>query len=102
MGEKLNTVVKSTAAESPWSNGINERHNGVLGEMIIKIKADTGCNLNTAIAWAVSAKNFLSNVYGYSPNQLVFGRNPSFPSLLDSKYFSVEGHFNGCLVTNFA
>ena len=85
MGEKLNTTVKSTAAESPWSNGINERHNGVLGEMIIKIKADSGCNLPTAIAWAVSAKNSLANVYGYSPNQLVFGRNPSFPSLLDSK-----------------
>ena len=27
MGEKLNTAIKTTAAESPWSNGINERHN---------------------------------------------------------------------------
>ena len=24
MGEQLNTTVKTTAAESPWSNGINE------------------------------------------------------------------------------
>ena len=36
MGEKLNTTVKSTAAESPWSNGVNERHNGILGEMVVK------------------------------------------------------------------
>ena len=36
IGEKLNTEIKSTAAESPWSNGMNERHNSILGEMIIK------------------------------------------------------------------
>ena len=27
MGEKLNTIIRNSAAESPWSNGINERHN---------------------------------------------------------------------------
>ena len=29
MGEKLNTKITTTAAESPWSNGVNERHNGI-------------------------------------------------------------------------
>ena len=29
IGQKLNTEVKGTAAESPWSNGMNERHNGI-------------------------------------------------------------------------
>ena len=37
MAEKLNTKVKTTAAESPWSNGVNKRHNGILGEMIRKV-----------------------------------------------------------------
>ena len=32
MGEKLKTTVKSTAAESPWSYGVNEHHNGIIGE----------------------------------------------------------------------
>ena len=73
MGEKLNTKVKSTAAESPWSNGVNERHNGVLGEMVMKTLEDSRCSLQIALAWAVSAKNSLSNVNRYSPNQLVFG-----------------------------
>ena len=38
MNENLNTEVLATAAESPWSNGICERHNVVIGHMIDKIK----------------------------------------------------------------
>ena len=90
MGEKLNTKVTSTAAESPWSNGVNERHNGVLGEMIQKTLHDSGCSLQVAVAWAVSAKNSLSNVNGYSPNQLVFGRNPNYPCVLQDKLPALE------------
>ena len=30
MSENLNTEVLATAAESPWSNGICERHNAVM------------------------------------------------------------------------
>ena len=85
MGEKLNTRIVNTAAESPWSNGINERHNAVLADMITKIMQDVKCSLKDAIVWAVSAKNALANVYGYSPNQLVFGKNPNFPSVLYDK-----------------
>ena len=38
--EKLNITVTYTAAESPWSNGVNERHNGLLAEMVYKLVAD--------------------------------------------------------------
>ena len=31
IGEKLNTTITTTAAESPWSSNINERHNAILG-----------------------------------------------------------------------
>ena len=30
MGEQLNINVETTSAESPWSNGIVEKHNGVI------------------------------------------------------------------------
>ena len=63
MGENLNTKIKSTAAESPWSNGINERHNAILGDMIDRIIADWRCSLQVAVASAVSSKNALANVY---------------------------------------
>lgn len=85
LAEKFNTVIKSTAAESPWSNGLCERHNALIASSIHRIRLDAGCSLEVALAWALSAKNCLANVHGFSPNQLVFGKNPNFPSVLDNK-----------------
>ena len=58
--------------------------------MVKKILEDTDCTLEMALAWAVSAKNSLENYHGFSPNQLVFGRNPNFPSCIDSKPPALE------------
>ena len=80
--ESLNITVKTTAAESPWSNGICERHNQTIARSIDKIIADTGCDLELALCWAVNAKNALTNVAGFSPFQLVLGTNPRLPSNL--------------------
>ena len=81
LSEKFNIVLKTTAAESAWSNGLCERHNGIIADMVAKIQGDTNCSLELAIPWATSAKNSLSNVYGFSPNQLVFGRNIRLPNV---------------------
>ena len=60
-----------------------------------------GCSLDVAVAWAVSAKNSLTNVYSYSPNQLVFGRNPNFPSMLTEKLPTLDNKMNsGVLLDN--
>ena len=82
MNEKLGVVTETTAAESPFSNGIVERHNGILYEAMMKTIKDTACDADMALAWAVSAKNALQNASGYSPNQLVFGRNTNMPTVL--------------------
>ena len=37
----LNVTVKSTAGESSWSNGLIERHNLALAEMLDKVLEDT-------------------------------------------------------------
>ena len=37
LGEKLNLNIHTTAAESPWSNGLVERHNKIIGEMITPV-----------------------------------------------------------------
>ena len=52
--------------------------------MINELVLDESVNysFDVVVAWAVSAKNALMSCYGYSPNQLVFGKNPSFPSTL--------------------
>lgn len=79
--EKFNIHIKTTAAESPWSNGLCERANATLADMVLKIKQDSNCSLDLAIPWAISAKNALSNTFGFSPNQLVFGRNVNLPAV---------------------
>ena len=80
LAEKFNINLKTTAAESPWSNGLCERHNGILGDNIKKIMASSNCSLDVAIHWATAAKNSLASVYGFSPTILVFGRNPNYPT----------------------
>ena len=91
MSELLNTEIITTGAESPWSNGITEIHNAIIGQMVDKVMNDVKCSIHIAVAWCVSAKNLLKNVYGFSPNQLVFGRNPNFPVSSESELPALEG-----------
>ena len=83
--EKLNIELKTTAAESAWSNGMVERHNGILANMIDKVICDVNCSVEVALSWSIAAKNALNNVFGFSPNVLVFGRNPNLPNILTNK-----------------
>ena len=53
--------------------------------MVEKTLEDAGCIFEVTLSWAVNAKNTLHNLHGYSPNQLVFGRNPNLPSLLNDQ-----------------
>ena len=78
----MNIEFRTSPSESPWCNGTVERHNGLLANMIDGVLEDVQCNLDTAISWAVNAKNSLCNVFGFSPHQLVFGRNPEVPGIL--------------------
>ena len=50
MSENLNVEIATTVAESPWSNGVVERHNAVIGNMVDKIFADTNFSLESALA----------------------------------------------------
>ena len=38
-----------------------------------------------ALTWSLAAHNSLSSVHGFSPFQLVFGRNPVLPCLMNAK-----------------
>lgn len=91
MAENFNIEIKTTAAYSPWSNGLLERHNHTLTEIVTKVRASNGCDWETALDWALMAKNTLQNVHGYSPHQLVFGQNPNLPSVLIDKPPALEG-----------
>lgn len=85
MCESLGSKAITSAAEAPFSNGLVERYNYVISEMIDKIIYDTNCNLPVAVAWANNAKNSLQTVHGFSPAQLVLGFNPHLPSIYTDK-----------------
>ena len=70
--QQFNIEPLTTAAYAPWSNGVCERHNMTLTEMIKKIKEENRCDYEVALSWALMAKNMLSNVHGFSAYQLVF------------------------------
>jgi len=98
MCTSLDIELMKTAAESPWSNGTCERHNGILKISILKTMEESGCSIESATAWATSSKNTLSNNDGYSANILVFGRNPSFPSVLSDKLPALTAENLACTV----
>ena len=91
MCQNLNLNFITTAAESPWSNGMVEKHNDIVGLSVSKILEDVDCSVNVALCWAINAKNSLQNIYGYSPHQLVFGKNPTLPSVFENKLPALEG-----------
>ena len=81
---QLGVFHHTTGAEAPWQNGSNERNHAVCDSMLHGVLNDhPEMSLNTALAWACTAKNTLSNVYGYSPYQLVLGQNPRLPNIIE-------------------
>ena len=83
LGDHFGIKLMCTAAESPWSNGVCERMNYLLGISVQRIMTQMKVNVHIALSWAVAARNSLHNHNGFSPNQLVFGKNPAFPNVLD-------------------
>ena len=60
--------------------------------MVGKVLSDVKCGLDVALAWCLSAKNSLLNSYGYSSDQLVFGYNPNFLSILNNFQLKMVQH----------
>ena len=81
----MNINFKLTSAESPWSNSLIERHNLILGDMLDRILEESINNIDIAVAWAINAKNSLTNVHGFSPYQLAISQNPILPCAATSK-----------------
>ena len=80
----LNVYKDTTGAEAPWMNGLNERNHALADNILRQVVRDyPDLDIATAIAWACAAKNALSTVYGYSPFQLVFGKNPRLPNVIN-------------------
>ena len=85
MAEQLEIHVRTTAANAPYSNGVCERHNGIIAKSYNKLIEDLNRAPEIALAWATNAKNSLNNSFRFSTYMLVFGRTPSIPGLSNIK-----------------
>ena len=77
----LNRMTPSEVINSIMKNWVT--YGGVPGDNILeRLDEDfQEVQLSTKLACAGMAKNSLQMVYGYSPNQLVFGQNPLLPNI---------------------
>ena len=63
------------------------------------IEDDPSMELEVALAWAVNAKNSMQNHNGFSPIQLVLGRNPNLPSVSTNRLPAMENQKKSEAVT---
>ena len=81
----------TTGAEAPFQNGLCERNHAVVDSMLVRLVLDNpNMEVDTLLKWANMAKNCLLNVHGFSPNQLVFGKNPKLGIMAQSSPSSIS------------
>ena len=101
MAESINITIKVTLAESPFSNGLVERHNFIITDMMDNILEESQhLDMNLILAWCLNAKNSLANLHGFSPFQLVFGQNPKLPSTFTDKPPVLIQHDTSTILTD--
>ena len=79
----LNVRLKTTAAESPFQNGLCERVHAVTDMMLSKLTEENqSTDSQTLLGWANMARNALQMWNRFSSHQLVFGQNPNLPGIM--------------------
>ena len=92
MCENLNIEVLKTGAESPFQNGLCERNHAIVDQMFTKMRKDNPeMDKRLILSSCMFAKNTLSMNNGFSPTQLVTGKNPTLPSVLLDDPPAMEG-----------
>ena len=76
----------TTAGYSAHQNGINERQHATCDEIIKKMMTSGQFkNVKEALGPAVFAQNIRTASSGFSPHQIIFGRNPRIPGAMENE-----------------
>ena len=87
----LNVKLITTAADSPFQNGLCERVQSVTDMMLLKLMEENKeTESQTLLSWANMARNSLQMWNGFSSHQLVFGKNPNLPGIMSDKLPALE------------
>ena len=84
----------TTAASSPYSNGLCEKNHEVIDLMMEKLmESDPTLNECDALNFALNAKNMETNNRGFSAMQVVYGFNPKLPGLIEGTAASLNDEY---------
>ena len=73
----LNVQIITTAADSPFQNGLCERVHALTDMMLLKLSEESDkTDSQTLLCWANMARNSLQMWNGFSSHQLIFGKKP--------------------------
>ena len=96
LGEAGISVVP-IAGQAHWQHGKIERHGGVLKEMLTKVLSQNDATEVEEVGWIANeitmAKNALGREHGFSPAQLVFGKEPRLYGELEENGQPCSFHF---------
>ena len=87
--------IKKTSANSPWQNGVVERHHATCDIIFEKLMTENpSMDFQEAVNQAAFAKNSDTNQTGFSPIQLMTGSNSKFPG--SSEANPASSNVNNC------
>ena len=70
----------TSGAYSPFQNGLNERNHFTCDQIMEKVMdGDKNISFEEALKQAVYTRNMMLNVHGYSPAQILTGKQPRMP-----------------------
>ena len=88
----LNVEVLTTAAESPFQNGLCEKNHAIVDTMLMKMQDEyQHIPLDVLLCWSSMAKNAMQMWNGFSSYQIVFGRNPKLPNIMSDNIPALQG-----------
>ena len=86
LAELYNVKLITTAAYAPYSNGVCERHNQVITEMLTKVTAEFPYfDMDTRLMYVCMAKNNLNNNWGFTPSRIMGVGGKVFPGVLSDR-----------------
>ena len=79
--------LKTTAPYTPNQNGLNERNHGLADIVVTSLmEDDPSLKMQEAVNHAAFVRNSSINDTGFSPFQLVYGRNPRIPGTVENNH----------------
>ena len=92
MSEALGIELGTGGAYAPWMNGLCKHNHQTIDRCLKKIMYDNSqMDVEVALVWSNNARNTMKVCNGFSPHQLVFGKNPTLPSATEDKLPALNG-----------